>query len=147
MTVLESTPEQMLTWRPRSASGDPTSILDIAKHCIAAESMFQPLIRDGHMPTASAANADWLSSEAFATRGPAAEVHDKAGLVLLVADLERYAAEIAESLAPEAWDEIVETPFRTAPRGRFLWILASHWAYHCGQVAYIQRLYGDLSYG
>ncbi len=147
LAILESTPDEMLTWRPKSASGDPTSILDIAKHCIAAESMFHAVIRDGGTPPSPEATADWLSAEAFATRGPAADVHDKPRIARLVADLERAAGDLARTLPCGAWEETIETPFMTAPRIRYLRMICIHWSYHAGQAAYIQRLYGDLSHG
>ena len=52
LSVFNATQDEMLTWHPKSVSGDPTTILGIVRHCIAGEAMFHAIIRDGGMPGA-----------------------------------------------------------------------------------------------
>jgi hypothetical protein len=43
----------------------------------------------------------------------------------------------------QQWGDIVDLGWMKIPQAGAAGLLASHWSYHCGQVAYIQRLYGD----
>jgi uncharacterized damage-inducible protein DinB len=146
--VFKATPDDKLEWRPAAVDGaDATNILEIARHCIAADGYFTFMFTESKVPAHEEGAADWFSSASFAGEGPAAGVSNKAGLIKA---LEHEAAKtdaVIGAVTPEAWAEMVEAPWMTATRAEFLGLLAGHWSYHAGQVAYIQRLYGDNSFG
>jgi opine dehydrogenase len=55
-------------------------------------------------------------------------------------------AEALRTVPAGSWGDTVDAGFMSGSRAMFLDILSGHWTYHTGQVGYIQRLYGDLSF-
>jgi len=147
LMVFGATPDDKLDWRPMAVEGaDATDILEIARHCIATDGYFTHMLTQNKVP-AHEGSADWFSSAAFAAEGPAAGASDKEGLVRALEEQAAKTDAVINSVTPEGWAETVEAPWMTASRAQFLGLLAGHWSYHAGQVAYIQRLYGDNSFG
>ena len=146
--VLNRTPQERLDWKPAMPGGDPTSVLEVVRHLIAGEGDMRSIVAEGKMPEMeSAPSADWSASSEFARHGPAAGVSDLEGLKQLIADERKKTAEAIRGVPPNAWGDVIETPFMTATRQTFLDIFVQHWAYHAGQISYVQRLYGDLGFG
>ncbi len=146
--VLNRTPQERLDWKPVTPGGDPTSILEVVRHVVGAEGEMRSIVAEGKMPEMeSPPSADWSASSEFAKHGPAAGASDLQGLKQLIADERAKTAEAIRGVPTEAWGDVIETPFMTTTRQTFFDILVQHWAYHAGQVSYIQRLYGDLGFG
>lgn len=149
LMTLKATPEDRLPWRPGvDAGGDATSILEQAKHCIAAEANLRMLIQHGGMPPGfDGMPDDWATAEAFGNSGPAAGAATVADLEGHIVEQESLTSAMLEGLTEEDWASEISMPWMSGPRTAFVKILVDHWTYHAGAVAYIQRLYGDLRFG
>ena len=73
---LQQTPAERLAWKPAGDSddGDPTSILEITRHCISTEANFCYVMKEGKEPPHWEGNTNWADSEQFAAEGEAATV-------------------------------------------------------------------------
>jgi hypothetical protein len=143
--VLDKTPEDRLDWRPAvEPGGDATTILEIMRHLVASEAHMLAIVCEGSEHPGG--SEDWASSAKFAAEGPAAKATTKAELVsLLTAAGEEF--DKAAAAVPDAkWGEEYDAGWMKAPRFEFLGMAGLHYDYHNGQIAYIQRLYGDLSF-
>lgn len=145
-SFLATTPDEKLGWKPEGVPGDATSILEITRHCIAADVYFRALFESGTMPQPPD-GAHWADSNVFASAGPAAGLETVAELAELMRKEGDATAEAMRAVPADKWGELLTVPWMTGPRELFADLLVSHWQYHLGQLAYIQRLYGDLSFG
>jgi len=148
---VEKVPDDKLDWKPQAlAGGDATSVLEITRHIIASEYFFLKMlgpVPEGHSPIPDEPfREDWASSDAFATSGPAAGVTDKAELLAKVDEAAEVFDSHAKRMSPEVWDEEFDAGWMKGPRRMFLGLIATHYEYHCGQVAYLARLWGDLEF-
>lgn len=146
---LAKVPDDKLGWKPQPLEGgDATSVLEITRHMIASEFHFLGMF--GPPPEGAAPEGeyreDWASSDAFATSGPGADITDKPGLVAKLDEVAEVLDTHARGVAPEAWDEEYDAGWMKAPRGAFLGLVATHYEYHTGQLAYLARLWGDLEF-
>jgi hypothetical protein len=143
--VLDKTPDDKLDWRPAVAEGgDATTILEIMRHLVASEAHMLAIVKD--TPEGPGGSEDWASSAKFAAEGPAATATTKAELVALLNAAGAGFAGIAAAVPADKWDEEYDAGWMKAPRSEFLGMASLHYDYHNGQIAYIQRLYGDLSF-
>jgi len=143
--LLEATPDGRLNWKPEGDNGDATSVLEITRHMIASEPM-RDIVINGRWPEDTPMDPDWVTSASFASSGPAAAITDKAELVRLIREQGAVTDEALKGVPDSTWGDTISLPFMTATRAGFLALCATHWSYHTGQVAYLQRLYGDLRF-
>ncbi len=139
------TADDRLNWRPAVESGgDATTILEIMRHIVASESSMLPVaLKEGgdHEPS-----ADWASSAKFASAGPAAGATTKEEIVAKLNEAAAVLDAAILEVPQERWGEEYDAGWMKAPRFDFLGLVALHYDYHNGQIAYIQRLYGDLEF-
>jgi len=144
--MIQATPDDRLDWKPVAAQGDATSILEITRHLIANEHPMRSMVVDGKWPEDTPMDPNWAASSSFAGAGPAAEVSDKADLVRMIREAGAETDQAVRDVPDSAWNDTVSLPFMTDTRAGLVGLAASHWSYHTGQVAYLQRLYGDLKF-
>jgi len=147
LMVLNGTPDDRMEWKPACDGGDPTNIIEQARHSISAEVDLRGVLVEGKVPEDMNMESEWASSATFAKAGPAAGLSTKAEFAESMKAEADKTAEALQGIPAEAWGDMIETPFLSGPRAMFLSILIDHWSYHAGQIAYIQRLYGDMKFG
>ena len=130
--MFQRAPEDKLQWTPDCPEGTPTSMVQIARHLISADTEFACIMAGEETP----ADIAGASIEESFNAGRAKDVSDRAELVRLI--------ETTMEALEDAMGDMVELPWATMPRAALPGLLAGHWSYHCGQVAYIQRCYGDV---
>ncbi|MFQ5809664.1 MAG: DinB family protein [Armatimonadota bacterium] len=138
--MLDRTPDDRLEWTPDTTTeGKPTSTLDIIRHLIASDVDMKQVIAEG-VPS------EWDPSdmEASFRSGPAADVTDRARLLQILEETGKEVDAAFEALPEERWGETLELPFGSMSVAAFAWMLVAHWYYHCGQIAYLQRCWGDV---
>jgi hypothetical protein len=153
--VLESIPDEKLNWRPTCPEGgDATTVLEITRHIIASEVHFLRMFgikpSDVGFPveldTPPPMREDWATAAAFAEAGIAAGLSTKTELLGKLAEVAEIVDKAVSLLPLEKWDEEHDAWFMKAPRKVFLGFIAPHYAYHTGQLGYIARMWGDLSF-
>lgn len=144
--LIEATPEDRLDWKPAAGQGDATSILEITRHLIAGERPMRSMVVSGKWPEDTPMDPDWAASSSFASAGPAAGATGKAELVRMIREVGAETDLALKGVPDSAWGDTISVPFMTDTRAGFVGLAATHWSYHTGQVAYIQRLYGDLTF-
>ncbi|MGD8240323.1 MAG: DinB family protein [Armatimonadota bacterium] len=138
--LLSRTPDDKLEWTPdTSAEGKPTSTLDIIRHLIASDLDMKKVVADG-VPS----EWDPADMEASFHAGPAAEVTDRAELLQILEETAKEVAAAFEALPDERWGEALQMPWGKMSVEAFAWMLVAHWYYHAGQIAYLQRCWGDV---
>ena len=137
--MLSRTPADKLEWVPdTTAEGKPTSTLDIVRHCIATDVEMAGLI-------AGSATPEWSGDiEASFRSGPAAHVTDPDELGRVLQETAREADAGIEAVPDERWAETLELPWGNWSVEALGWLLVAHWYYHTGQIAYLQRCWGDV---
>jgi hypothetical protein len=151
LEVFGKTAEDKLDWRPSCAEGgDATTILEIVRHLVASDvSMLAMLgVDPAEVGLASdgGPSEDWASSAKFASQGPAANITTKAELIAKLNEVAEIVDTALRGVPAAKWDEEYDAGWMKGPRSQFLGLMGVHIHYHNGQVAYIQRLYGDLAF-
>lgn len=144
---VRSTPEERIGWRPPTEGGDPTTIAEQVKHCLDVEAAHATLMFGGEAPAAEGGEGDYFASSSWAKAGPAGALTAKEDLLRCLEDTGQRTAELIRGYADGDWDEVVDAGFAKMSKARFVGLLGHHWWWHVGQVAYIQRLYGDTTMG
>jgi len=144
--MIEATPDDRLDWRPATGEGDATSILEITRHLIAGERPMRSMVVSGKWPEDTPMDPNWAASSSFAGGGPAAGVTCKADLVRMIREAGAETDLALKAVPDSAWNDTISVPFMSDTRAGFVGLAATHWSYHTGQIAYIQRLYGDLKF-
>lgn len=134
--LLSFVPDDKLTWAPSPSS---RSSLRLVAHCAASNAFFTKVIKNGlpqPMPTPEEFFRGLSEGEAtVATREEA--------LALLegtTADLRRA----IDALTAIELDATPDSPFGPLPMSFWLEQTGEHLAYHAGQLAYMQTIWGDL---
>ena len=128
--LMAHTPEEKLTWKAATGdTSDTRTILDMAAECASANRAFAALLR-GETPKSSPHDYP-----------PVADGADAQKQVL---DSARDLADTLRSCTDEVIGKTFETAFGPVPGSIVVSMGSGNMSYHIGQVAYIQRLYGDL---
>ncbi len=139
--MLERTPDDKLEWTPDiPPEGKPTSTLDIVRHVIASDLDMKQVAAEG---VPSEWDPDYME-ESFHS-GPAADVADRAELLRILDETAKQVDAALAAIPQERWGETLELPFGEMSVEAFAWMLVAHWYYHAGQIAYLQRCWGDIS--
>lgn len=146
LSMVRSTPEDRVDWRPPSEGGDPTTISEQIKHCVDVEAGMATHLFTNEAPE-QGEGGDYFASATWAGVGPAGALSAKEDLVRSIEETAQRTAELVRSQPDNIWDEEVDAGFAKMTKAGFVGLLTHHWWWHAGQVAYIQRLYGDISFG
>jgi len=146
VNMVRSTPEDRLDWRPPSEGGDPTTISEQIKHCVEVEAGTATRLFTDEAPE-QGEGGDYFASATWAGVGPAGALSAKEDLIRCIEETGQRTTELMRSQPDDIWDEEVDAGFAKMTKAGFVELLTHHWLYHAGQVAYIQRLYGDVSFG
>jgi hypothetical protein len=119
--------------------GKPTSTLDIVRHCIAVDVEMKEYVTGE-----AEVDFDEADIEASFSSGPAAGVSERDGLLGILEETARAVDAALAAVPDERWGEMLELPFGSLSVEAFAWWLVAHWYYHAGQIAYLQRCWGDL---
>ncbi len=146
LSMVRSTPEDRVDWRPPSEGGDPTTISEQIKHCVDVEAGMATHLFTNEAPE-QGEGGDYFASATWAGVGPAGALSAKEDLVRSIEETAQRTAELVRSQPDNIWDEEVDAGFAKMTKAGFVGLLTHHWWWHAGQVAYIQSLYGDISFG
>lgn len=145
--LVRATPEERVDWRPASDTGDPTTISEQLKHCLGVEYHFVEGLIGGKTPDHGEEGGDFFASSSWAKAGPAGALSTKADLMRCLEESTEHTATALRNVPVSGWDEVVDAGFTKRSKAAFVELLVHHWWWHAGQIAYVQRLYGDTSVG
>ena len=131
---LATTPDDRINWSPAATARTP---VEIVAHVASVISTFHEVMMGAPFPDIQMDSFDAIlrQSEAqFKTRESAASLLEK--------NSEAY-AQWLEQLSPEALETEVQFPFGKFPLPAAMEMLNDHIVNHCGQLDYIQTIYGD----
>lgn len=132
--LLESTPDNKLTWKPSPSSRSP---IEIVGHAASSIKGIQSMLEGNPFPFASTAELDAFCLEQEKTFTSREQV-----LELLEANTAAFEAWL-DSLTPEQLAAKVHGPFGEQEVAVGAIFPAMHAIGHCGQLEYIQTIYGD----
>jgi len=134
--LLSLTDEARLRWRPSETARDTISV--VAECVVVAENWAIRLgVGDNPSPFDPERVRKRLAEEGAKSRDE------------LVADLRAAVTAFNEAvmrIPDEDLQDVITTPWAEAPMADWLCHVATHNAYHAGQVAYIQTIYGNVGY-
>lgn len=133
-TLLETTPDDKLNWRPSSSSRTP---IEIVGHTASSIEGIQKMLMGNPFPFASTAELDAFCLEqekTFTSREQVLELLDAKTAVFI---------EWLDSLTPEQLATKVRSPFGEQEVAAAAIFPAMHALGHCSQLEYIQTIYGD----
>jgi len=133
----EAVPEEKREWKPAETA---RTVLDQAQECATTGNWIIPLIETGEPRPFTPEIVAMLKEE----RQSLKTIADCASAAR---DEMEKLAEVILAVPDSALDDVISLPFAegmTMSRAEVMMMTYWNYVYHTGQVAYIQRLYGDV---
>lgn len=129
---LAAMPPEKQDWRPEEST---RSALQQVQECAVINGWAAEILRTGDVPP--------LSHDEFARKTSELDTADKAIAALRAATDDLVG--VIGSLPDELLDHTIQLPWESTPvtLAEAMWISYWNMAYHTGQLAYIQTMYGD----
>ncbi|MBD3173761.1 MAG: DUF664 domain-containing protein [Armatimonadia bacterium] len=147
LRMLKEMPEDKMDWRPPIDGADPTNISEQIKHSLDVEHGMASHMLAGESMEAPDSGHDYFASSTWAQVGPAAELKARDDLMAAIQETAQRTTELLRKQPSDGWDVEIDAGFAKKTKAGFIDMLIDHWWYHVGQIGYIQRLYGDMSFG